>query len=74
MEYSLVRLYKPEWQKHCKITGFGFVRVVLSYLTSLTGFGNLFALGALLCKNTVRIIFKHLCVKTLNKVRFTNEV
>lgn len=69
-----MRLYKPEWQKHCKTTICGFVRVVLSYLTSLTGFSNLFGLGALLCENMVRIIFKHLWVKTLFKVLFTNEV
>lgn len=36
-----------------------FVRVVLGSPTLLTtGFGNLFGLGALLCKNTVRILSK----------------
>lgn len=60
--YSLVRLYKPEQQKQCKIIIFGFVRVVLSYLTSLTGFGNLFGWEAFLCKNMVRITDKHLWV------------
>lgn len=68
-----VRLYKPEWEKHWKMLTFGFGRVVLSYLTSLTGFSNLFGLEALLCKNVVRIIFKHSWVKALSKVILTNE-
>lgn len=62
MEYSLVQTRMAAALRSELVLA--FVRVVLSFLTLLTGFGNLFGLGALLCKNTVRILSKILFISS----------